>query len=41
VPGTEELKALEVWGHQHPIILQSGRVTHALAPETPEESKEE
>lgn len=41
MPGTEELKAMEIWGHQHQTILQSGRVTHALAPETPEESKEE
>lgn len=41
VPGTEELKALEVWGHQHPIILKSGRVTQAIDPATPEEQKEE
>ena len=41
VPGTEELKALEVWGHQHPIILKSGRVTHSIDPATPEEQKEE
>jgi radial spoke head protein 4/6 len=41
VPGTEELKALEVWGHQHQQILQAGRVTHALDPAIPEEGKEE
>jgi radial spoke head protein 4/6 len=37
VPGTEELKSLEVWGHQHPIILNAGRVSHAVAPDTSEE----
>ena len=28
VPGTEELKSLEAWGHLHPIILSAGRITH-------------
>jgi hypothetical protein len=37
VPGTEELKSLEVWGHQHPIILNAGRVAHAVDPALPEE----
>ena len=32
---------MEIWGHQHQIILQAGRVTHLLAPETPEEGKDE
>jgi hypothetical protein len=41
VPGTEELKSLEVWGHQHPIILQAGRITHVVPPDTPEDQKEE
>jgi hypothetical protein len=41
VPGTEELKALEVWGHQHPIILKSGRTTHAVEPGTSEEQTAE
>jgi hypothetical protein len=37
VPGTEELKSLEVWGHQHPIILQAGRITHVVPPDTAED----
>lgn len=41
VPGTEELKSLEVWGHQHQIILNAGRITHAVPPDTPEDQKEE
>jgi len=28
IPGTDELKSLETWGHQHPIILKAGRITH-------------
>ena len=29
MPGTpEELKSLEVWAHQHAIVLKAGRVTH-------------
>lgn len=41
IPGTEELKSMEVWGHQHPMILQAGRTTHVLSPDTPEEAREE
>lgn len=32
IPGTEELKSLEIWGHQHQAILSHGRVSHAIAP---------
>lgn len=28
VPGTEELKSLETWGHRHYHILKAGRVSH-------------
>ena len=41
VPGTEELKNQEAWGHQHAIILNAGRVTHTIAPDTPEDAKDE
>lgn len=41
VPGTEELKSLEAWGHQHPLILNAGRITHTVEPSTPEDQKEE
>ena len=41
VPGSEELKALETWSHAHPMILQAGRVKHALSPDTNPESAEE
>lgn len=41
VPGTEELKSLEAWSHQNPMILLAGRVTHVLPPDTEEEKKEE
>jgi len=41
IPGTEELKSLEVWGHAHAIVLKAGRVTHAEPEGIPEEEKEE
>lgn len=41
VPGSEDLKALETWSHAHPMILQAGRVKHALSPDTNPESAEE
>ena len=41
VPGTEELKTLEAWSHQHPQILQAGRIKHALSPDTNPETAEE
>lgn len=28
VPGTDELKSLEIWGHLHPILLKGGRCSH-------------
>lgn len=28
VPGTEELKSLDTWAHQHPLLLKAGRITH-------------
>ena len=40
MPGTEELKSTEAWGHAYPIILRAGRITH-LAPEgVPEDEVE-
>jgi hypothetical protein len=41
VPGTDELKSLESWGHLHPIILKAGRTTHVAPPELNEEEREE
>lgn len=35
------MKSLEVWGHQHGIILNAGRISHALAPDVPEDQREE
>lgn len=41
VPGTEELKSLEVWAHKHPVLLKAGRCSH-IAPEgMGEEEREE
>ena len=41
MPGTEDLKSLEVWGHKHQNILLAGRCSH-IAPEgLSEEQKEE
>lgn len=37
----EDLKNTEVWVHGHPMILQAGRTSHVIAPDTPEEGKEE
>ena len=37
----EDLKNTEIWVHGHPMILQAGRTTHVLSPDTPEEGKEE
>jgi hypothetical protein len=41
VPGTEELKSLESWSHQHQLLLKAGRVTHVAPPDLPEEEREE
>jgi hypothetical protein len=41
VPGTEELKSLEVWAHRHTHILKAGRVTHQEPLGIAEEEKEE
>lgn len=41
IPGTDELKSLESWSHQHAIILKAGRVTHIAPPELGEEEREE
>ena len=30
VPGTDDLKSLEAWGHQQPVILKGGRCTHHI-----------
>lgn len=41
MPGTEELKSLETWGHKHPIILKAGRCSHIAPVGMGEEEKEE
>lgn len=41
VPGTEELKSLEVWGNVNAVILQAGRTTHVAPAYMSEEEKEE
>lgn len=41
LPGTEELKSLEVWGNVNALILQAGRTTHAAPAHMAEEEKEE
>jgi radial spoke head protein 4A len=41
MPGTEELKSLEVWGNLHPIILKAGRTTHIEPEGMADEEKEE
>jgi len=41
MPGTEELKSLETWSHQHAVILKAGRVTHIAPTELSEEEREE
>ena len=35
------MKTPEIWGHQHALILNAGRVTHIVDPATPEDAKEE
>jgi radial spoke head protein 4/6 len=37
IPGTDELKSLEAWGHSHPNILQVGRCSHTEPTGIPEE----
>lgn len=41
VPGTEELKSLESWGHHHPHVLKAGRITHLEPEGVNEDEKEE
>ena len=41
MPGTEELKSLESWAHQHMLLLKSGRITHIAPPELGEEERDE
>lgn len=41
VPGTDELKSLEVWGNVNALILQAGRTTHVAPAHMSEEEKEE
>ena len=41
MPGTEELKSLEAWGHRHPNILNAGRCSHFVPSTVPEEEREE
>ncbi len=41
IPGTDELKSLESWSHQHAIILKAGRVSHIAPPELGEEERDE
>jgi hypothetical protein len=36
-----DLTSLEVWGHQHPMILKVGRITHLTPKGLSEEEKEE
>ena len=39
--GFDELKTLENWGHQHPIILKVGRCSHIAPTGMSEEEKDE
>jgi hypothetical protein len=41
LPGTDELKSLEAWGHRHPNILKVGRCTHTAPVGISEEAVEE
>ena len=41
VPGTEELKSLEIWAHRHIQILKAGRANHIEPQGILEEEKEE
>lgn len=40
IPGFEELKSLENWGHRHLQILKAGRITHAEPVGMSDEDKE-
>jgi radial spoke head protein 4A len=37
LPGCDELKNLEAWGHRHPNILKAGRCSHAPPVGIPED----
>jgi radial spoke head protein 4A len=41
MPGTEELKSLEIWGHKHPILLKAGRCSHIAPQGMGEEERDE
>jgi len=41
MPGTEDLKSLEVWGHKHQNILLAGRCSHIAPGGMSDEQKEE
>jgi hypothetical protein len=41
MPGTEELKSLEIWGHKHPNLLKAGRCSHIAPAGMGEEEKDE
>ena len=41
IPGTEELKSLESWAHQHKLLLKAGRITHIVPPDIGEEERDE
>lgn len=41
VPGTDELKSLEIWGHMHPILLKAGRCSHVAPAGMDEEAQGE
>jgi len=41
MPGTEELKSLEIWGHKYPILLKAGRCTHIAPAGMSEEERDE
>ena len=41
MPGTEELKSLEVWGNLSPVVLKAGTVSHILPALWSDEKKEE
>ena len=39
--GVDELRNLETWAHQHPILLKAGRCSHLAPAHLGEEAKEE
>ena len=41
IPPTEELKSMEVWCHQQPVLLKAGRCSHAEPEGLGDEEKEE